>query len=276
MTRYYRSRLICASLCGLLFLQTAAYAQDEGSSELTTSTTTVSEEDQQAVDEVGEALRSQWSAKWYDAKEDELRPIRFQQQPAQKKTNSSFWNELWNWLDSFNVVSVFKFLAWLLLFATIAALLYFLYQTLTAKRTKADTEQQMPIRRGPQRAERIEELPVALNASEGDFLDQADRLRRQGDLSGAIVRLFSYQLLQLDHAEYLRLVKGKTNRLYLRELRRNAPGKQKLASIFADTIQLFEETYFGGRTPTQEAFEICWQASQGFQSLIETQEVQAA
>ena len=51
-----------------------------------------------------------------------------------------------------------------------------------------------------------------------DLLAEARRHYQAGNYGAAIVYLFSFQLVQLDQRQIIRLAKGKTNRQYLREV----------------------------------------------------------
>jgi cell division protein FtsB len=53
--------------------------------------------------------------------------------------------------------------------------------------------------------------------------------------------LFSHRLLLLDRAGAIRLTRGKTNHQYLREVRSRAI----LHSLLSETVQLFEQSFFG-------------------------------
>ena len=68
-------------------------------------------------------------------------------------------------------------------------------------------------------ADRVESLPLAVDARRLDLLAEAQRCRERGDYGRAIIFLFSHQLLQLDKHGRIRLARGKTNRQYLREIR---------------------------------------------------------
>jgi len=109
-------------------------------------------------------------------------------------------------------------------------------------------------------ADRVEALPFQLRASGGDFLTEARRLYEAGQFSQAIVFLFSWELVQLDRRHVLRLTKGKTNRQYLREIRRR-PG---LAATLERTMLACEDAYFGGKTLSRETFEACWRRLDDF------------
>ena len=69
-------------------------------------------------------------------------------------------------------------------------------------------------------AQRVEALPFLAERPRGDLLALARRHYFEGNYSEAIIYLFSYELVALDKLALVRLVRGKTNRQYLRELAR--------------------------------------------------------
>ena len=72
-------------------------------------------------------------------------------------------------------------------------------------------------------AARIESLPFPVAAGRLDLLAEARRHYQAGNYGAAIVYLFSFQLVQLDKRQIIRLAKGKTNRQYLREVGPRTP-----------------------------------------------------
>src|SRR5690606_8945463 len=106
---------------------------------------------------------------------------------------------------------------------------------------------------------RVEELPLVLSTRPEDYLDAAHRYYQKGEYGPAILYLFSHQLLQLDRWHWLHLLKGKTNRQYLREVARaRGAAAGELAAILEVTVLLFEEVYFGKRIPPREAIDKAW------------------
>lgn len=166
-------------------------------------------------------------------------------------------------------------LGWVLL---AALLVWFVYLIVRSFMTR-EIQESLVAKRSVVGADiaRVEELPVSLAKSPADYLDEAMRLYRKGDFAQAIVYLFSHQLLQLDRQHWLRLVKGKTNRQYLREVRRSAaPEAESLAELFENTVLLFEEVFFGKRLPPKEQIDIVWRNIERFESLVASVEEQAA
>lgn len=113
--------------------------------------------------------------------------------------------------------------------------------------------------------QQIENLPFPLEPTELDLLAESRRLFESAQFDRAIVYLFSYELVQLDHRQFLRLARGKTNRQYLRELRRHQP----LRSILEHTMVRFEDVFFGGRNLTQSQFSSCWDRLYDFHQQLE-------
>ena len=115
-------------------------------------------------------------------------------------------------------------------------------------------------------AESIRHLPFEMDASQGDFRQQAQAAYQAGDYRKALVFLFSHVLVTLDQAKLVRLKKGKTNRQYLREL---SPSRS-LVNYYGDVMVPFEQTFFGDYPITKEAFESCWQGLDDFQRSVDT------
>ena len=111
---------------------------------------------------------------------------------------------------------------------------------------------------------RIESLPFQLDRKNVSLLDEAERLYREGNYSQAIVYLFSYQLVEMDKLQVIRLTRGKTNRQYLRELR----GRQTLRGLVESSMVAFEHVFFGQHSLPRTAFESCWRRTGEFDRLI--------
>ena len=63
----------------------------------------------------------------------------------------------------------------------------------------------------------------------------------------------------------MRLTKGKTNRQYVRELRREID----LKSILSNTMLTFEDVFFGNYPLERSRFERCWNRLEEFHGLLE-------
>ncbi|MFO0943627.1 MAG: hypothetical protein U0930_23065 [Pirellulales bacterium] len=111
---------------------------------------------------------------------------------------------------------------------------------------------------------RIEELPFEQMQNTTDPLGVCRQLAREGRFDEAILYLYGYKLLALDHARKIHLHKGKTNRMYLRELSTDA----NLYSILEPTVQKFELVYFGKHSLTKQSFLEVWKLLDPFHRLI--------
>ncbi|MGC6449142.1 MAG: DUF4129 domain-containing protein [Pirellulaceae bacterium] len=111
--------------------------------------------------------------------------------------------------------------------------------------------------------QRIEELPFELDSAYKDLLDRARECYESGDFDQAIIYLFSYELIQLDKAQLIKLTRGKTNHQYLREVQPNDSLKSRLST----TVRAFEDVFFGNKELSQRRFEECWREVSSFQQL---------
>ena len=102
-------------------------------------------------------------------------------------------------------------------------------------------------------AARLGELPEGIRPADGDPWAEAMRRRAAGDLAGAVVCLFAHQLLSLDQLGLIRLGPGRTGRHYVQALR-----DRELIDCAGRDPRLFEDVYYGRRSPTAQAFESVW------------------
>lgn len=117
---------------------------------------------------------------------------------------------------------------------------------------------------------RAEDLPFPVEQMQGDPLTQARKLADAGRYDWAIIYLYGYFLLALDHARRIHLQKGKTNRMYLREL----ASRVDLRRIVEQTMIQFENAFFGKHAITAEDFERCWGELDRFHQLLQVEEPQ--
>ncbi|MEM9186498.1 MAG: DUF4129 domain-containing protein [Planctomycetota bacterium] len=224
-----------------------------------------------AVEAGREALGDQWNLNWYDAEADDFKVV--QQKPPK--------NYDWSWISwigdlftgwDFDFGSVLKVLTWIAVIALLAWLVYVLVKAYRNAELKLATVVD-EADDGRTHVERVEALPVAVERKVVDFLAEARRLLAAGDGTMAVVYLFSHQLIELDKRRLLRLVKGKTNRQYLRELRRNTPGAPRIAAIVEPTMLLFERAFFGAHPPAADRLNACFAAMDEFEAQINQAEL---
>jgi hypothetical protein len=111
---------------------------------------------------------------------------------------------------------------------------------------------------------KILDLPFDLEQPEIGLKALAERYRHQGDYSKAMVFLFSYALVELDRFHCIRLARGKTNGIYLRELRQ----QPMLQPFLREIILLFESAYFGRHEISQAEFEEVWSKLSPFETML--------
>jgi hypothetical protein len=215
---------------------------------------------EQAVSEGARALDSWWDYPWYDDQTDGVRRIQVKaeaQKPLQStKTASSGTSWQLDWLG------------WALLALVALAILFMLLRTYWNRSRHQSGLDQAGLVGTASSVDRLEELPFLLEPTDGDLLSAARRESEQGNFDQAIVFLYSYQLLELDRREDIRLTKGKTNRQYLRELR----PRPQVARLLTTSMIAFEDVFFGGHCLGRERFEECWRDALQLLNSSETRE----
>lgn len=193
---------------------------------------------------------------WYDETHDSLQPVNVR--PESKDPNLN-----WNFGEWPRILATAITIA---IFAVLAGLLVRAY----SQHESTSGSESVRIRQAAvDDAARIEALPFQIRRGDLDFLSEARRLYEEGKYSEAIVYLFSYQLVDLDRHQVIRLSKGKTNRQYLRELRR----QPRLRSIVEQSMVAFEEVFFGGRQLGRQRFEVVWEQLGQFTAMLAQPEV---
>ncbi|QDU58999.1 hypothetical protein [Aeoliella mucimassa] len=233
------------------------------------STLAVAESDlsepEQAVQAGREALSSSPKIPWYDPETDDFRAAKVQPPPKPRVTSQG----------SLTFLEFLVVLGWVVLAILLIAIVYMI----TKKFLYREVQGSIVVERTAVGADivRVEELPVSLEKAPSDYLDEAQRLYRNGQFERAIIYLFSHQLLQLDRRHWLRLIKGKTNRQYLREIRRHGTAEaEQLSLMFEKTVLLFEEVFFGKRVPDRNNIDEVWREIDQFESLVLVMEQRAA
>ncbi|MHB1033256.1 MAG: DUF4129 domain-containing protein [Pirellulales bacterium] len=211
-----------------------------------------------SVDSGRAALDHWWRYPWYDSQTDGIRRIDVRE-PYD-----------WSFLDSWRAnipwpATAMEWIAWLLLAATLAAITYLLIRAYLGRRKATQVEEAPAAPKTEEDlAARIEALPFPVRRTDGDFLGEARRNYQEANFAEAIVYFFSYQLLELDRNQLIRLARGKTNRQYLRQL---AP-RRPLRAILEQTMVAFEDVFFGNHPLDRTRFEGCWSRLDEFQSLL--------
>lgn len=266
-TRWSSARKSVICFCVILTINSANPSSCPAAPDLSDEAT--------AVEAGGDALRGQWGSPWYDRSADDYKPLDLP--PPKARKPSKFWQAIGDWLGSwdFDLAGFFEVLMWLVLAAMIGIALYVLYKAVqNVEMREIETSESEELARS--HIERVEALPVTIDNPITDFYAETRRLRGQRDYAGAMVYLFGHQLIELDRRHLIRLVKGKTNRQYLRELRRNTGGQTALPEIVRETTLLFERSFFGAQPPSESEFEHVWNRMQEFESLTAATAKEAA
>lgn len=202
----------------------------------------------QAVSRGREALGSSWRFPWYDDQTDGVRRVKVK--PPWQPPD---WT--WNWSSPFPHVSWLQLLAWIAVVVLFAVLAYWLIKAYLNRENRAPgTPSGLSRHTATADAARLESLPFQIRRGASDLLAEARRLYEQGSFGEAVVYLFSYQLVEMDKNQIIRLTKGKTNRQYLRELGRRVT----LRGLVEQSMVAFEDVFFGDRLLDRRRFESCW------------------
>lgn len=224
--------------------------------------------------EIGREALSSRKYPWYDAESDGIKRVEFRGRPnaeslnrneiplaplTQKKNVKAPAN---NWSGFFGGLS---YAVWTLIGMGLLLILGLLVWAFLRMESDAFEDDAVS---GRSMEESIKQLPFELEAKTGDFRQLAQLNYAEGNYRKAIIYLFSHVLVSLDQKSLIRLRKGKTNRQYLRELRRH----RELSDYYQRVMVPFEATFFGEHELGKEEFENCWSRLDQFQSGV--QEVQ--
>ena len=208
-----------------------------------------------------DGLRSQISTPWYDSQTDDLRPLNLPPQRARNRATGGSWNMS-------GIGDLFTFLMWLVAAALLVAIVVAVFRSWQRAEQQQVSRSSVEETDGAQIA-RVEALPVAIDQPLANLLAEARRLAERAEYSLAMIYLFSHQLVEADKVNALRLRKGKTNRQYLREVRRNQPTKPVLSQSLQQTMLAFERSFFGAHPPTREEFDLCLAAAERCDALLQ-------
>ncbi|MEM6363973.1 MAG: hypothetical protein AAF745_06090 [Planctomycetota bacterium] len=215
---------------------------------------------------------------WFDSESGGIRAVPVETTAVEAERRESRWsakarpknatNTTSNWNFNFDLSSI---LAWVVLI-TLAGLLIFiivwLFRTSEFEFDRGGSDR----RRTPQHSivdhqtqQRMTQLPAEIRQSQRHPRVQVEGLMESGDYDQATIFLFAHQLLLLDRKRFLRLSRGKTNRRYLSETRRN---KAAASSILKQTVSAFERSYFGEHSIDREEFEVLWKQNSALEAMV--------
>lgn len=210
------------------------------------------------IDRGREAL-SREGFPWYDADQDAVRPVRVKPPKPTSATNQG---------ASRGTATASQGISWLAIAVVFGVAIILLARAyLNREKLPAVRVYEQGKAAAANDSTRIEALPFRIRPADNDLLEETRRQSESGHYEAAIVYLFSYQLVEMDKHQVLRLTKGKTNRQYLRDLRR----QPRLSRLIEHSMVAFEEVFFGGRPLGREAFESRWRTLDEFHSLVRRQ-----
>lgn len=232
--------------------------------------------DDAAVEAGAEALQGPISFPWYDAEADSIRRLdveppadlknrhsewlRTQRQKTKRQStnNAALKEALWTCL---------RVLGWTAVVVALVTVGYLLVRTFLSGELGAvgSTERRDGVEDLRGDVDRVESLPFQLQQPQDDLLTAARKHYEAGNYSEAIVYFYSYQLVELDKHQLIRLTKGKTNRQYLREVRRRG----ELSGLLQRTMLMFEDVFFGNHPLERSRFESVWQDVNLFHNRLE-------
>ena len=226
-----------------------------------------------AVERVKEILDDNASSSWYDSTADDYHiPDDFKKRdPAGRMSswrrnvstngtgngvgNSPFWSALGAWL----LVASPYLIGLLLLLLGVLLAFWFLKPEMFFKAARKNDFSSRAID-----LERIVDLPFSVESEKFDPLKEIEKCMAAGEFERATIYLFAYQLLQLDANRKIVLQRGKTNRTYLRELRKHS----EIKTIVEPTMLAFEDVFFGRYRMTKEKFLENWKRLEQFHQLL--------
>ncbi len=214
---------------------------------------------------------------WYDSDEGTIRPIR-SSKPIDvgdrhdsiagddKYTAPSWWSAFRDLLGEF---LSWIFYSWqiilivcLVCLLSVVGFLVFKYGLSFQEQFRRMTA--MSVKEIEREKVKIQDLPFEVEQTMYGLLAQAERYRMAGDFSKAIIYLFSHALVEMDGARCIRLERGKTNRVYLRELR----DRDILSGFTKQLVLAFEYAFFGKHALSKEAFDRIWQQLPAFNAYL--------
>lgn len=212
-----------------------------------------------------DALARQSGVPWYDRAQDSVRRVtvapedpaeaaaRDSQWVAKEKVRRQWTGWNWNWNLGETMQWIVRVLVGLLILALIGLLIWAFLKV--GPVSEPGVAGQLAADEQRTHRTRVENLPFQLQGPDSDLLAEARRHYTAGNFRAAVIYLFSYKLVELDKRHVIRLTKGKTNRQYLREVRRSIV---ELVPILERTMIAFEDVFFGDHNLERDDFEKCW------------------
>ena len=216
-------------------------------------------DDTKVVEKTKQLLGKQFGRKypWYDSETDSAKFIPFpvdRNNRSKEPRNFAKWDILSIITNALVIIGI-ALLLWIIIWLVIK--FFPGLQNLTPEGQNDEK----------QRKRRLETLPVEARDDMNDLLGAAWRAFESGDLRQAVILYFSFQLLELDKNELIRLHRGKTNREYSRELK----NRINIRVLYEQAMYLFERVYFGEHKINRSEFLPLWDSREQFMAAIKQQ-----
>jgi hypothetical protein len=248
--------------------------------------------DSGSADDSREALRYSTDSSWYDYDSDRLvfPDSGIISEPGKKVANrhdrlvskvpespTNFWDSwtffgdffggIWEAWGAFIDIPWIRELLFLVLCIFVGGVVFFVVRRVNpdgfriARKTKTSK-----IDNSERDQTRIVDLPFPILDLKTDLWSEVLRLRDQGDYSKAVVYLYGHVLVELDTAGCIRLQRGKTNRVYVREL----SGVASLQQSHRELVKYFEAIFFGRHSLSRIQFDACVSHAATIKQSLET------
>lgn len=245
------NRVIFGLTLAWLLIATAGCRQQTGSTTGRADQQSTAQRDERALESIGQQA-------WYDSATKEFRPPKISPDPdlGLRRTGTVAGPES-STVNPSNSMTPFTFsgetaamvmlsiLAIALLGVLVAVLLFSFRNWLPTPPPSIS-----PVEFNPAR---VVDLPFDSDNQMQDPLSFAKQLVARGDLDAAMILLYGYMLLALDHRGRIALHRGKTNRMYLHEL-----GDVQLRKMLSAAMLAFEDVFFGRHKLEPNRFYQVW------------------
>jgi hypothetical protein len=224
----------------------------------------MAQEAEAAVEAGKEAISEAADFPWYDSSNDSVQRIDVKPRKDIDNRHSKWQTKLPDFSLPAWLVQLLKVLMWALIAVVFGFLIYLLVRAVVSYEEGMRGTAPGGVRTVAGEIDRVESLPFQLKRPQTNLLEEARRLYEVGEYGEAVVYLYSYQLIQLDQNHLIRLTRGKTNRQYLREIRR----RPNVHGLLERTMIAFEDFFFGNHSIDRRRFESCWNALDDFHQQV--------
>ena len=205
------------------------------------------------------------SSSWFDSETgtlrvpDEIESMRLEDRNQWVAPPAKKWNWKWNWnwggnwgSTGFFGTTIFRVFGSLLLGVVLAALIWGLFKLFSSVAADSSVRNRANSLSKEELAAKVSQLPFQMEPAEDlGLMALIEQSRKNRDYDQATIYLFGHVLVSLDVASLIRLQRGKTNRMYQRDLR----ATPKAREFYTDVMLLFERAFFGRHRISESGFE---------------------